>query len=241
MNDDHYRVPLEEFTAARDALSARLKAAGDKDAAAEVKRARKPNVPAWAANQVVWHAPERWERLRAAVADLRKAYENAASGEALRQATREQRDAQHAGEARAGELLAENGHAPHPALLQKVGQTLLALAYGAPGVTPGRLERELSPPGFEALAGLTLAAPEPPAAAPKSVPPRRDDRARARAIAQAEASERSSRSALQSARTALAALDKRRAALAAEVEAAEVEHREAEAVLRNLQADRDRG
>ena len=48
--DDLYGLPLGEFTATRDALAARLKAAGDKEAAAEVKRARKPSVPAWAAN-----------------------------------------------------------------------------------------------------------------------------------------------------------------------------------------------
>src|SRR4051812_14114134 len=111
MNEVLYQLPLDEFTAGRDALAARLKASGDAAAAAEVKRARKPSVPAWAANQVVWRAASEWERLRTAAEALRLRYETAASGEALRAAIREQHEAQHACEARAGELLAQHGHA----------------------------------------------------------------------------------------------------------------------------------
>ena len=71
MTDELYQVPLGEFTAARDALAARLKASGDKDAAAAARKARKPSIAAWASNQVVWHAGEEWQRLRAATQALR--------------------------------------------------------------------------------------------------------------------------------------------------------------------------
>jgi hypothetical protein len=169
VSDDLYRAPLGEFIAVRDALAARLKGAGDKAGAAEVKGARKPSVPAWAANQVVWQAPEEWERLRTAVRGLRKAHVNAVSSEELRRAVREQREALHECEARASELLARHGHAASPAVVQKVGHTLLSLAHGTPGVTPGRLDHELPPPGFEAFSGLSLAAvPKPRAGRPRA-------------------------------------------------------------------------
>src|SRR5918996_2415213 len=50
--DRLYGLPLGEFTAARDELAGRLRGEGEGDAAAEVKRLRKPSVAAWALNQV---------------------------------------------------------------------------------------------------------------------------------------------------------------------------------------------
>jgi hypothetical protein len=176
MNNELYQVPLSQFTTARDALVARLKAAGNDSAAAEAKRARKPSVAAWAANQVVWQARDQWARLQAAAEALRKKHEKATSPEELRQAVREQREALQACEARAAELLEQFDHDAGTSVLQKVGRTLLALAYGAPGVTPGRLDHELQPPGFEVFTGLTLATPKAraasaPPAAPAPFPP----------------------------------------------------------------------
>jgi len=164
MYDEIYQVPLGEFAATRDQLAAGLKAAGDKTASAEVKRARKPSVPAWAANQVVWHAAEVWARLQAAVEALRQSHEKGGSAEEVRQGSRDQREAVRACESRAAEILARDGHAASPAVLEKVGRTLLALALGVPGAVPGRIEHEIQPPGFEALAGLSLPTPEPRAA-----------------------------------------------------------------------------
>jgi len=173
MDDELYRVPLAEFTKTRDAIAARLSAAGQKDAAAELKRVKKPSIPAWAANQVVWRAPDAWRRLREAAKAMRRAYQKAPSPDEVREATREQRDALAACEARASEVLAQHGHAATPAVLEKVGHTLLTLAYGAPHVTPGRLETDLPPPGFEALAGLTLA-PPPRRQVPATAEPREE-------------------------------------------------------------------
>lgn len=175
MSDDQrmeelYRLPLAEFTAARDALAARLKSAGDKGGAAAAKGLRRPSVAAWAANQVVWQAAAEWQRLQQASGALRDAHQHAASAEELRAAGREQREALQQCEARASELLERDGHAVGPGLLQKVGGTLLALSYGVPGATPGRLEQELQPPGFEVMAGLTLAAPTPARSRPASSP-----------------------------------------------------------------------
>jgi hypothetical protein len=162
--DALYKVPLREFTAERDALARSLKSAGDAAASAGVKRRGKPTPPAWAANQVVWRAPQEWSRLRAAAAALRAQHARPSSVQELRGLVHEQREALRACEARAAEMLERHGHAASADVLQRVSGTLLALAHGMPGAEPGRVTRELQPPGFEVLAGLTLAlAPEPSA------------------------------------------------------------------------------
>ncbi|HSD26107.1 MAG TPA: hypothetical protein VLL75_02335 [Vicinamibacteria bacterium] len=217
MSDDPWKAPLDDFIAARDALAARLKAAGDKDGAAGAKRARKPSVPAWAANQVVWRASGAWERLREATVALREAHETGAP-DAVRRASRDQRDALQACIARAGQLLSQHGHAPTPAVLQKVEHTLLALAHGAPGLTPGRLDRELAPPGFEALAGLTLT---PPAAPRSTVEGEGSSGSQEKeALSAAEARLEDARHARDEARLRLDREEGRRRALEAELEAA---------------------
>jgi hypothetical protein len=156
-DDELFQVPLDGFVAARDALAARLKAAGDKEGAAAARKARKPSVPAWAANQVVWKATKDWERLQRAVEDLRRTHGKPSSPEELRKAAVEQREALAAAVSRAAEFLEAQRHAASPSVVQKVGHTLLALAHGAPNATQGRLEHELPPPGFEALAGVAIA------------------------------------------------------------------------------------
>ena len=180
--DELYKAPLAEFVRVRDAISARRRAAGDKDGAAEAKRARKPSLPAWAANQVVWHAPAEWQRLQAAAGALRRGHEQGASTEELRQASREQREALQACESRAAGFLVASGHAATPAVVQKAGGTLQALAYGVPDAEAGRVQEELQPPGFEVLAGMSLRAadrgperaiPAPSPAAPAPVAPAR--------------------------------------------------------------------
>jgi hypothetical protein len=217
MTDELYQVPLGDFTAARDALAARLKAAGDKEAAAAAKRARKPSVAAWAANQVVWHAGDAWDRLLSTTKALREKHENSASADELRQAGREQREALLACEARAAEQLGAHDHAASPAVLQKVAHTLLALAYGAPGVAPGRLDQELQPPGFEALAGMTLAAPVPATVSSGGDKPTPPGRAAQKA---AEARLAESRRAVLKARARLATDAERVAAAEKQLDAA---------------------
>jgi hypothetical protein len=180
-DDELFQVPLDGFVAARDALAARLKAEGDKEGAAAARKARKPSVPAWAANQVVWKATKDWERLQKAVEDLRRTHGKPSSPEELRKAAVEQREALGAAESRAAEFLEAQGHAASASVVQKVGHTLLALAHGAPNATPGRLERELPPPGFEALAGMAIA----PATTPKA---RAREGPRSSAASRAEAS-----------------------------------------------------
>jgi hypothetical protein len=46
-----YGLPLDEFTAERDAVAKRLRADGEREEADRIKKLRKPSVPAWAVNQ----------------------------------------------------------------------------------------------------------------------------------------------------------------------------------------------
>jgi hypothetical protein len=215
--DELYRLPLAEFTAGRDALAARLKASGDASGAAEVKRLKKPSVPAWAANQVVRRDEVTWHRLKRAAEGLRKKQEQGAPADEWREASAEQRTALRACETRATDFLGQHGHAATPALLQKITHTLLALAYGAPDAVPGSLEQELQPPGFEAFAGIDI----PPAARERGAPKSAADEAPdGKARAQAEARREAARAALAEARQDLARAEKRLEALQWQLDAA---------------------
>lgn len=220
--DSLYELPLDEFTEARNELARRLKAAGDTEGAGEVGRAPKPTLPAWAANQVVRKAPVEWERLRTAVRELREKHAKRRSVDDLRDATRAQREALKACERQAAHLLAKHGRPAGPALLQTVVHTLLALAHGVPGATPGRLDRPLEPPGFEVLAGVTLpAAPshkEPAEGAGKSRDTVDDSRQAARKTAQIRREK--ARAGVLEARARLTAQDKRIADLERQLQAA---------------------
>lgn len=158
--DRLYGLPLEEFTKARNDLSVRLKKSGENDAAAEVKALAKPSVPAWAVNQL---ARKRKRDVRA----LLDAAERSRSGKAksLREALDEQRDALQRLTNEARELLeAERGSAP-AAMVQRIASTLRAAASdpAAAGLLErGRVNEDLEPAGFEALAGL-VGAKAPPA------------------------------------------------------------------------------
>ena len=150
--DRLYGLPLDEFTKARNELSARLKKAGHGEAAAQVKALAKPSVPEWAVNQLA----RRNERDVRALLD---AAEQARAGKAktLREALDEQRGALSRLTHAARELLeAERGSAPD-SMVQRVAATLRAAASdpaGADLLARGRVSEDLEPAGFEALAGL---------------------------------------------------------------------------------------
>jgi hypothetical protein len=158
--DRLYGLPLEEFTKARNDLAARLKKAGETEAAAEVKTLAKPSVPAWAVNQLA-------RRRKRDVRALLDAAERSRSGKAksLRAALDEQRDALQRLADEARELLqAERGSAPE-AMVQRIASTLRAAASdpaAAERLERGRVNEDLEPAGFEALAGL-VGAKAPPA------------------------------------------------------------------------------
>ena len=146
--DALYALPLDEFTAARNALARGLARAGDKDAATEVRKLIKPSKAAWALNQLARRQPDDVERLLAAGASLREAQQRALEGDAgsLREASRAQRDEVERLAAAAAELLGgEGGQA------DRLRATLQAAATDpAAGelLRRGRLVAELDPSGF---------------------------------------------------------------------------------------------
>jgi hypothetical protein len=159
-------LPRDEFLRARDAMSKELKAAGDGDAAEEIKKLRKPTVAAWALNRLARTRSADLDRLIEAGEDLSKLQRKAVSGvsrEDLRSASTARRRSIDALVAAAEEELREVGQPVTRQTLDRVAQTLEAIAVDESArelVRRGVLEKELSPEaGFGDLSGLSLVAP----------------------------------------------------------------------------------
>jgi len=178
--DALYGAPLEQFIQRRDELAKRLKGAGEAEAARRVKALRKPTAVAWAINRLHLGSdpPGGLAALESASAALRAALRDPRSVEERRSAIDARRRALESTAAAAVALLAESGAAIGPALERRVERTLLAIAAGGSGTAgerplPGRLDRELEPPGFEAAGDLpaqTPALPSPPPPSPAAAP-----------------------------------------------------------------------
>jgi hypothetical protein len=143
--DRLYQLPLADFTAARNELAGR--AGGRK---AEIKSLRKPNLGAWAVNQLYWRERPAYTRLTGAAERLRSAHARVLSGQKADVAAAE---AEHAKALRAATdavqgILTEAGETGSPTVLHEIRETLQALPSDEP---PGRLTRPLKPMGFEAL------------------------------------------------------------------------------------------
>ena len=94
--DGLYGAPLEEFTALRNELAKELRGSGERDAAEEVGRLRKPTAAAWAINQLSHREEPALRSVLEAGRKLRKAQESAlggGSGAALRKAGADEREA----------------------------------------------------------------------------------------------------------------------------------------------------
>ena len=157
--DALFRLPLNEFTAARNALAAKLKQAGRTDDAARVKGLAKPPISAWAVNQLYWKHRGVFDRLLAAGDRLRSAQASQLRGKGgeLREPLEARRAALSELSQDATGLLREAGHTPSPDLMRRITTTLEALAtYGSrdAAAAAGRLTDDIDPPGFEALASL---------------------------------------------------------------------------------------
>jgi hypothetical protein len=159
-----FRLPLESFTEARNALAARLRSEGLAEAAKEIKALAKPPASAWVVNQVYWSFRPEYDALVESGARLLAAQRRGAGGEELREAMRERRTALQAAMGRAESTLASAGHGATPQMLRRVSATLEALASGVGAQRAGVLTEDLEPPGFDALTGLASASAPAPAA-----------------------------------------------------------------------------
>ncbi len=160
--DELFRLPLSEFTAARNALASKLKKDGDPEEGDRIKALSKPPVSAWVANQLYWKHRDAFERLLAAGDEFRKAQAAQLAGKSadLRGPLDARRETLGELTKLAAEVLRDAGHPASPEMMRRIMTTLEALAtYGDhPGGPPlGRLTADVDPPGFEALAALVPA------------------------------------------------------------------------------------
>lgn len=165
--DRLYDLPLGEFISARDRLAAELREQGDRGAATQLKKLRRPTLSAWAVNQLVRSRRSDIQELLSVGDDVRAAQRAALSGDAakgMREITVRRRRVVDRLLDRAEVLLAEAGHATGRPTLDKIGDTLMAATVdekAAEAVRAGRLGRELeAPSGFEAAAGQISAPSE---------------------------------------------------------------------------------
>ncbi len=157
--DQLYAAPLSDFTATRNALAGELGAKG-----AQVKSLKKPNLAAWALNQLARRHGDKIEELFAATDKLRRAQRKVLSGgkgSVLREATDERRRIVDKLTDLGADILTESGHAAAQATLNGVSSSLMSVAAdpdAADLVRKGRLTKELQAESIvgEMGGGLTL-------------------------------------------------------------------------------------
>jgi hypothetical protein len=263
--DALFKLPLAEFTGARNALAARLKRDGRADDANLVKALAKPSVSAWVVNQLHWNHREEFDRLLAAGHRVREAQASgtAAQTAGVRESLETRREAISHLSNLATSILSDAGHNPSPDTIHRITINLEALsAYSSlsDGPTPGRLTRDLDPPGFGSLVSLMAGAgptaseelarvtpsPKPAGAATHTrqkassfgdvEKPRQVEETHQAAIAAAKVSVRDAEGSLTEARARAERLEAARKAADEEAKQAEKELREAEERLRKASA-----
>ena len=174
-----YSLPLDSFTATRDALASRLRSGGDRSAAAEVRSLRKPSVPAWAVNQLVRRHQKEIESLIAASSKLRVAQTGGGDPQTVRRLAAQRRASAAALAERAGEILEEAGLGRSSGALERVTNTLLALTTDEDGeqrLLAGSLTRDETPSGFSGSFELVTDEARPSPAPRESPAARREAR-----------------------------------------------------------------
>ena len=213
--EELFKLPLAEFTPARNALAAQLKKAGRADEANEVKALAKPSASAWVVNQLYWRHRESFNRLLAAGERLRRAHAAQLTGDAVNARREAMAELTRLAELL---LLRDGNHSATRDLMRRVTSTLEALSSYAPSPAApvaGRLTDDLQPPGFEAVAGLfpgsgkgqargqiamAQAHAEPATRRPSKAEAARDEKARKGLVAAAKAAVRDAQRALSAAR-----------------------------------------
>lgn len=160
--DALFKLPLAEFTGARNELAARLKKSGsgeDQAEAARVKALAKPSISAWAVNQLYWNHREAFDQLIASGERFHKAQTAKGGGKIadMRTALDARREALTDLTDLATSLLQDAGHTPSLETIRRITTTLEGLSVYAArsdGPRSGRLTNDVDPPGFESLASF---------------------------------------------------------------------------------------
>jgi hypothetical protein len=242
--DQLYQLPLDEFTASRNALA---KDAGGR--AAEVKKLEKPNLAAWTVNQLYWRERKTYDEVIKAAERMRAVYKQMLAGKSVdvRGAEEIHQEALKDAKQAARRILEQGGHASPDTVMMPVAETLDALPGEEP---PGRLTKPLRRMGFNVLEGVPISAKAGPLRpkTEKKAAPAKVQTAKERRAGDAEARELAMarerlRFAEAAEREAEASLDRATRAVeeAAEAEnSARKEHAAAGKTLEKARADRER-
>ena len=246
-----FRLPLTEFTGARNALATQLKKSGRGEDAALVKGMAKPSVSAWAVNQLYWNHREAFDQLIASGERFHKAQKSGKVAD-MRTALDARREALTQLSDLAASLLRDAGNNPAPDTIRRVTTTLegiSAYASRSDGPRPGRLSRDVDPPGFESLGAFAATKQEASAgrqeaAARKQAPGITQSRDSKRKLAEtqkaqlaeAKVSLQDAKKSLTEARATAQRVDAAQKKADAEAKKAEKERRDAEQRLEKAKA-----
>ncbi len=157
--DRLYRLPPDEFVAARDELARQLRTSGERVQATEVKALRRPSVAAWALNQVARQRRGDIDTLIEIAEELRRAQQQALTGgeaDDLRKASRRRRELVGTLTEAAHSVLTRTGRDARPQLAAITA--ILDAAVANPGVAAvlrtGRLVAEPEPGDLDAFGFL---------------------------------------------------------------------------------------
>jgi hypothetical protein len=229
--DQLFAVSPDEFTQARNALVKELRAAGKHEDAKRASALRRPTAALWVTNQLARTAHDQVKALIESAQRMRRAHTRG-TGDELRDAMREQRDASQAIARAAEEAANRIGARANLDLLRRVQETAQAAAASMPeALRSGTLEQELSPTGFDALAGTRVAPARP--SSRKSEPAATTKKATAADDRAARKKEREERRRLQ---TALREAERTAQALAKAAESAEQKATRAQHAAEEAQA-----
>jgi hypothetical protein len=191
-----FRVPPEEFTAARNRLVAELRRAGNATAATAVAQLPRPTPAVWAINQVAHRDRAAVDRLLAAADQLKRAQLGRGGAQDVPTAARAYQDAVAAMVERSLAEMKGAGRATTAAIQSRLTGTLMAAAADPTlreVLREGRLRREQAATGFDVFGDARPALRVvPPSAAPRGGDrepspsrPSPEDRAAARRRAEA--------------------------------------------------------
>ena len=147
--DELYRLPLAEFTGARNTLAKTLSGSDKKQVAALVK----PSLPMWVINQLYWQDAPTYNALTDAAEKLRAVHRSALSGRKVdtRKADQLHRTTVDKAFARSVGIAQKSGVRLTDPVRDTIRRTLASL----PGdESAGRLTRPPEPAGFSLLTGI---------------------------------------------------------------------------------------
>ena len=232
--DELFALPPSEFTAARNALVKQLRAEKRRAEADEVKALRRPNLPAWALNQVARSHGDAIQGVLEAGAAVVAAQRRALSGvrdSGLREASQRRREVIDEVWRLAASVLRDAG-VEAQAHRQPIAATLEAASVEpdvAGALVAGRLSTDApAPSGFGDVAGFTLIAPAEQDDEQEPVPDAEADAERAAAQAAAQARRDAEQARRRADDLAQRAAEARRVAVRTADEASRLEQRAAQ-------------